>query len=185
MRKALSILCLISLASMPVSAQIKVSGIPVDLSQATFIPYPIDSAFSISVPDYLVPVDYLSMDARLQFSNDLMNAHMIVATETKSKQEENDLASLVHRFEQKVKAKGGKIHQRDDRLIAGCRSQTLKVTWTVDGESFMYVASFIDTPKMIYKVYSWTSTSQKELEPEFRRIAMSFAAITVEDSFLN
>jgi hypothetical protein len=168
---------------MNLSAQAIVSTIPVNLSHATFIPYSIDSAFTISVPDYLVQVNYLSTDAKLQFCNEMMNTYMIVATEAKSKKDNNDLASLVKRFEKNVKIKGGKIVERDDQLISGCPGKTLKLLWTVDGEPTMYVASFIDTPKMLYKVYSWTPASQRELEVEFRRIALSFAR--TESPYLN
>ena len=175
MKKASFCILIISLTSMGLYAQAIVSAARVNLSYATFIPYSIDSVFTISVPDYLVQVNYLSTDARLQFCNEMMNTYTIVATENKSRKENNDLTSLVKRFEKNVKVKGGKILESNDLSISGCPGKILKLIWTVDGEPTMYVASFIDTQTMLYKVYSWTSVSQKELEGEFIRIALSFA----------
>jgi hypothetical protein len=180
MKETSSVILLIWLASIRLAAQTVINGAAVDLSQATFVPYSIDSAFAISVPDYLVQVDNLSMDAKLQFSNTVMNTFMIVATETKSKKKNNDLTSLVKRFEENVKTKGGKILKRNDQMISGCQSKMLKLTWTVEGEAFMYVASFVETPKMLYKIYLWTPITQDGLEDDFRRIALSFAGTSVE-----
>jgi hypothetical protein len=177
MEKLISTLAIVMILQSSLHAQQMNDKVAIDLSNVEFIKYSIDSLYTIAIPDYLIPVSNLSSHPPLQFNNEFMNAYMLLASERKQDQKGSDLNEIVARFKSNVKQKGGDVMEENSLMIAGFKAASLQVNWAVEGVKFRYWASFIDTPKTLYKIYSWTLESQDYFEEDFKKMAKSFEKV--------
>lgn len=129
-------------------------------------------SFSVQVPDYLVQVNDLSDDALLQMKNIFNETYLIVAPEQKT--ETLGLEELSNRFEAKLSNYRAVITSVEKIKIGSSRAVQYAVKWTVDEVPLVYLITFVETPKTIFKIYGWTLASQTYLLDHFKKTAASF-----------
>lgn len=139
-----------------------------------FVTHQKDSAFSISLPDYLVETNDLNTEAVLQFKNIFNESYLMVMAEAKSKIGLKDMPQLEAQFKSNLLQKGGRFTHETRSKIDQCDSFQKEAEWVVDGEPLVYLVTFIDTPEVLFKIYCWTLASNKENLVHFRKAVDSF-----------
>jgi hypothetical protein len=139
-----------------------------------FRTYRPNDAFSIDVPDYLVKVNDLDSRASLQFKNIFNETYLMVVAGKKSLENHLSLEQLQNHFEQNLLMNGGWLVKRKEMKIGNSNAFQNEVQWIVDGESLVYLITFVDSPDTLYKIYSWTLASQSEYLAHFTLAANSF-----------
>lgn len=143
-----------------------------NFEHAEFVNHRTES-FSMQVPDYLVQVSDLNNEALLQMKNIFNETYLMVVPEHQTKT--LGLNELSHRFETKLSSHGAVITSVEKIKIGASNAVQYTVEWTVDEVPLVYLVTFVETPKTIFKVYGWGLASQRYFLDHLRKAASSFS----------
>jgi hypothetical protein len=169
----------------------------IDLKNITYTDVKIDSAYVLSIPDFMAATTELNEEASLQYMDAKSEAYVIVIDEPKqdfvnafvATGQYNDSLTVIDNYSQiqlaliKEKMTESAINDPKSLKINGLDAIQLELTGKMAEVKFeiAYHITFVESPKNMYMIMSWTLKDyEKKFKPVYEKIASSFRLLTVE-----